>query len=65
MINNRTLKKNIHPIQRQHDADGEYIKDTAEGFGYLVDVYDDYIVLRGRDFVRNEWSGIGTFKITK
>ena len=40
-------------------------KDTAEGFGYLVDVYDDYIVLRGRDFVRNEWSGIGTFKITK
>lgn len=47
------------------NASGEYIKDTAEGFGYLVDVYDDYIVLRGRDFVRNEWSGIGTFKITK
>lgn len=43
--------------------DGSMIKDDSEGYGYLVDVYDDCIYLRGRDFARNEWSGIGTFKI--
>lgn len=45
------------------DGAGAMVKDTNEGYGYLVDVYDDCIVLRGRDFVRNAWSGIGTFKI--
>lgn len=45
------------------DNAGVMVKDTNEGYGYLVDVYDDCIVLRGRDFVRNAWSGIGTFKI--
>lgn len=45
------------------NASGEYIKDTSEGYGALVDVYDDCIVINGRDFVRNEWSPLGTFKI--
>lgn len=40
-----------------------YIKDPAEGFACLVDVYDDCIVINGRDFVRNQWSAHGTFKI--
>lgn len=45
------------------DSNMEMVKDTSEGYGYLVDVYDDCIILRGRDFVRNEWVGIGTFKV--
>lgn len=38
-------------------------KDISEGFGALVDVYDDCIVINGRDFVRNEWSPLGVYKI--
>ena len=39
----------------------------AESEGYIVDVYDDYIILNGRDFVDNEADGhilpIATYKI--
>lgn len=42
----------------------EFVKDTNEGFGYLVDVYDDCIVLNGWDFVRGVPAPHGTLKIT-
>lgn len=39
----------------------------AESEGYIVDVYDDYIILNGRDFIDNDkdgnWIGIATYKI--
>ena len=39
----------------------------AESEGYIVDVYDDYIILNGRDFIDNDADGhiipIGTYKI--
>lgn len=39
----------------------------AESEGYVVDVYDDYIILNGRDFIDNDADGhiipIGTYKI--
>jgi hypothetical protein len=38
-------------------------KTDTEGYGCLVDVYPDCIYLRGRDFVRNEWVGIGSYRI--
>lgn len=41
----------------------EYVKDTTEGVGYIVDVYDNFIVINGRDFVRNQWTPLGTLKI--
>ena len=41
----------------------EMIKDNDEGFGAIVDVYDDCIVINCRDFVRNEWSPLGVLKI--
>lgn len=44
-------------------SDGEMFKDVNEGIGYLVDVYDDYIIINGRDFTRNQWSPLGTLKI--
>lgn len=45
-------------------VDGDTMtKDTNEGYGAIVDVYDDCIVINGRDFVRNEWSPWGVFKI--
>lgn len=45
------------------NASGEYVKDTAEGFGAIVDVYEDCIVVNGRDFTRDEWSPLGVIKI--
>lgn len=41
----------------------EMVKNTNEGFGYLVDVYDNCIVLRGWDFARDIPSPHGTLKI--
>lgn len=35
------------------------------GEGYIVDLYDNYIYLRGRDFVNEKWVGIGTYLIYK
>jgi hypothetical protein len=39
----------------------------AESEGYIVDVYDEYIVLNGRDFIDNDkdghWLPIATYKI--
>ena len=44
-----------------------YSEVFAESEGYIVDVYDDYIILNGRDFIDNDADGhiipIGTYKI--
>ena len=45
------------------NANNEMQKDTNEGFGCLVDVYDDCIVVNSRDFVRNQWGALGVLKI--
>ena len=45
------------------DSDNAMQKDTSEGFGALVDVYDDCIVLREWDFTRNIPASHGTLKI--
>lgn len=42
---------------------GETPEDNYGSQGYIVDVYNDCIVINGRDFVRNQWSALGTFKI--
>lgn len=43
--------------------DGTTPEDMTASEGYIVDVYDDCIVINGRDFVRNEWSPLGVLKI--
>lgn len=47
------------------DGSTQYI--YAESEGYIVDVYDDYIILNGRDFIDNDADGhilpIATYKI--
>lgn len=50
------------------DPDGTSLTNVfAESEGYIVDVYEDYIVLNGRDFVDNDADGhilpIATYKI--
>lgn len=45
------------------DDAGAMVKDTNEGYGCLVDVYDDCIVLNSWDFVRNEWTAHGTMRV--
>lgn len=45
------------------NASGSREQTTAESYGYLVDVFDACIVLRGWDFVKNQMIPIGTFKI--
>lgn len=44
-------------------ADGTWEADNEGSQGYIVDVYDNCIVLRGWDFVRGVCSPLGTFKI--
>lgn len=43
--------------------DGVRTYQDDKSYGYLMDVYDDCIVLNGRDFVNDEWIPTGTFKI--
>lgn len=47
------------------DGTTQYV--YAESEGYVVDVYDDYIILNGRDFIDNDANGhilpIATYKI--
>lgn len=50
------------------DPNGVALTDLyAESEGYIVDVYDDYIILNGRDFIDNDVDGhilpIATYKI--
>ena len=40
-----------------------YVGKTAESEGYVVDVYEKYIVLRGRDFVKEKFLPIATYCI--
>ena len=44
-------------------ADGTWQGDDAGSQGYIVDVYDDCIVLNGWDFIGNKPVPLGTFKI--
>lgn len=43
--------------------DGTWVADDAGSQGYIVDVYEDYIVLNGWDFVGNKPVPLGTYKI--
>jgi len=49
------------------EIDGALSSVYAESEGYIVDVYDNYIILNGRDFIDNEKDGheipIATYKI--
>jgi hypothetical protein len=43
--------------------DSAYVGKTAESEGYVVDVYDHYIVLRGRDFVAGKFLPLANYCI--
>ena len=49
------------------EIDGTLSSIYAESEGYIVDVYDNYIILNGRDFIDNKKDGheipIATYKI--
>lgn len=45
-------------------ADGTWVAREAESQGYIVDVYDDCIVLNGMDLVNNQHVPLGVYKIT-
>ena len=47
------------------DANKKYYWQAKDGGsqGYIVDVYDDCIVLNGMDFINNKPVPLGTFKI--
>lgn len=54
-------------VPRDYDGGTGLEEVYAESEGYIVDVYDDYIVLNGRDFIDNDkdghWIGVATYKI--
>lgn len=51
----------------REEINGSLSYATDESEGYIVDVYDDYIILNGRDFIDNDSDGhilpIATYKI--
>lgn len=46
---------------REQNADGGWINNNSESWGYVVDVYENHIVLRGRDFVGEKFLPIATY----
>lgn len=46
---------------RKLKADGSGWENPAGSYGYVVDVYDSHIVLRGRDFLNDEFMPIASF----
>ena len=54
-------------VPRDMAESGGYANVYAESEGYIVDVYDNYIILNGRDFIDNDADGhilpIATYKI--
>lgn len=44
-------------------ADGTWEARESESQGYIVDVYDDCIVLNGMDLINNEYVPLGVYKI--
>lgn len=49
---------------RQQDTNGGWENNDKESWGYVVDVYENYIVLRGRDLVGKKFLPIATFCIS-
>lgn len=54
-------------VPRDKGADGKRTDVYSESEGYVVDVYENYIILNGRDFIDNDndgnWLPIATYKI--
>lgn len=44
-------------------VNGALVERYEEGYGYIVDVYADCIVLNGWDFVNNQYVPLGVYKI--
>ena len=44
-------------------VDGAMQERTSQGYGYMVDVYDDCIVLNGMDLVNSQYVPLGVYKI--
>lgn len=51
----------IPSITKPKDANGEYVIEGSQG--YVVDVYDGFFILKGRDFVKGKYLPIATYKI--
>ena len=66
---NYTKKNGFHSVHvpslgRPRDIiDNKLVYAPSESQGYIVDVYDDCIVLNGMDFINNRPVPLGTFKI--
>ena len=64
--NESTGFKSVHIPSLTRPAyvvDGTRGGDDTLSYGYLMDVYDDCIVLNGMDFINNKAVPLGTFKI--
>ena len=54
----------IPSASRPRDVvDGELVNRDDEGQGYIIDVYDDCVMLNGVDLINNKYVPIGVYKI--
>lgn len=48
-------------LRKKADNDSGYTQDASGSQGYVVDVYDDYIIVKGRDFVAGKFLPIAHY----
>ena len=44
-------------------VDGAMYTENYQSYGYIVDVYDGFIILNGWDFINNRYHPLGVIKI--
>ena len=48
-------------ITKPKDENGNYVTEGSQG--YVIDVYENFIVVKGRDFVKEKYLPIATYMI--
>lgn len=65
---NKNGFKSVHVPSLSYPRDIDFVNDKSvddrtASEGYIVDVYDDCIVLNGRNFINDKWCPLGVYKI--
>ena len=62
MVNTATMKR-VEYSRGGGTNDGGTLKKVEKAEGLFVSVYEDYIVIKSRDFTEHKWMGMGEFVV--